>query len=169
MNLVMKKTTLSGIILAFLLSLIAPVMAQDSDVENKGLTYGNAVKEIFLQGSLDGNNLFMVLGFSDAKRIAGNALENAIDIENLRDIRRDVTEAGQDVVQSLWNRDHEGDMVDAIQSGAEFSSSQAKKILSNPLKSLKKIPAAYRAQFQDAREAYYETDNQILASVKYAG
>lgn len=170
MNTLMRTNTLIALLLGLLISAFAQVsIAQDSDIESGNRTYSNTVREIFLQGSLDGNNMFMVLGFEDAARIAGNALENAIDIENLRDIRRDVTEAGVDIVQGLWNREHEGDMVDAVGNGARFSSSQARKILANPLKSLKKIPQAYRTQLQNARAAYYETDNQILASVKYAG
>lgn len=169
MNTLIRTNALIVLLLGFILSALAPSWAQDSEVSKDKKSYADAVKEIFVQGSLDGNSLFMVLGFSDAVKIAGDSINHAIDIENLRDIRRDVVEAGSDVVQGLWNADHNGDMVDAVQNGAQFSSSQAKKILANPLRSLKKIPAAYRAQFQDARSAYYETDNQILASVKYAG
>tara|TARA_R110000868_G_scaffold61524_6_gene187022 strand:+ start:2635 stop:3861 length:1227 start_codon:yes stop_codon:yes gene_type:complete len=172
MNTLIKKQTLFSLLLGMLLTTLAPIaLAQesDSDVTSKGSRFGNTVREIFMQGSIDGNHMFMVLGFEDAAEIAGDAARNAIDIENLRDIRRDVQEAGSDVVQGLWNSDHDGDMVDAVRAGARFSSSQAKKILANPLKSLKKIPGAYKTQFQHAREAYYETDNQILASVQYAG
>lgn len=172
MNTLVKRQTLFALLLGLLMSLAAPLswaQEADSEVVSKGNNFGSTVKEIFLQGSIDGNSMFMVLGFEDAKEIAGDAVRNAVDIENLRDIRRDVQEAGSDVVQGLWNSEHEGDMVDAVQSGARFTSEQAKKILSSPLKSLAKIPGAYRTQFQQARRAYYETDNQILASAQYAG
>ena len=165
-----KLNTILALVLSFLfVSNSAWSQDSDSDVTSKGRTFGNTVKEIFMQGSIDGNSMFMVLGFERASEIAGNAARNAIDIENLRDIRRDAQDAGGDVVRGLWNSEHDGDMVDAVSSGARFSSSQAKKILANPLKSLAKIPNAYKTQFQHAREAYYETDNQILASVQYAG
>ena len=172
MNTLIKRQTLFSLLLGMLLTALTPMafaQESDSDVTSNGSRFGNTIREIFMQGSIDGNNMFMVLGFEDASKIAGDAIKNAIDIENLRDIRRDVQEAGTDVVQGLWNSDHDGDMVDALRAGAGFTSSQAKKILANPLKSLKKIPGAYKTQMQHARRAYYETDNQILASVQYAG
>ncbi len=170
----MMKTIKLNTILALVLSIFfvsnsAWSQENDSEVTSRGRVFGNTVKEIFMQGSIDGKNLFMVLGFERASEIVANAASNAIDIENLRDIRRDTTDATGDIVRGLWNSDHENDMVDAFSSGARFSSSQAKKILANPLKSLAKIPNAYKTQFQHARQSYYETDNQILASVQYAG
>jgi hypothetical protein len=165
--------TLVALLFSLILTLLTPAFAQEAQQESQAQVgtnkFGETVNEIFMQGSIDGNNMFLVLGFKDALEIAGDSLKNAVDIENLRDIRRDAVEAGRDVVQGLWNQNHDGDMVEAARAGAQFSSSQAKKILANPLKSLAKIPNAYRTQFQSARAAYYETDNQILASVKYAG
>lgn len=168
------KTKTHNTIFALILGLLfttnfAWAQDSDSDVTSRGQSFGNTVKEIFMQGSIDGNNMFLVLGFDQATDIAGDAIKNAIDIENLRDIRRDAQETGADVVRGLWNSEHDGDMVEAVTAGARFSSSQAKKILANPLKSLAKIPQAYKTQLQQARRSYYETDNQILASVQYAG
>ncbi len=164
--------TIIALLLGLLLSMLAPSLhaqERDSSLETTHSTYGDAVTEILLQGSLDGKSMFMVLGFNDAKRYAGESLRNAIDIENLRDISADIKEANDDVVQGLWNRQHEGDMVDAARRGARHTSAHARKILASPLKSLSKIPQSYRANFADAREVYYETDNQVLASMKYAG
>lgn len=167
--------TLIVLLLGVLLSLFTPVLRaqdeieSDSEAQVENQSYGDAVKEIFMQGSLDGNSMFLVLGFEDASAFAKKALKNAVDIENLRDIRRDIDEAALSVRGGAWNNQHEGDIVGAYDAGLSFSSKHAKKILSSPLKSLANIPKSYRANFELARAAYYETDNQVLASVKYAG
>jgi hypothetical protein len=83
-----------------------------------------------------------------------------------RDIRDEPTEAGRDLVE----------IDDALQAGAEFSKKMAinlkdqlPNVVRAPGKSLKKIPGAYRVNFDRARDAYYSTRSPAVGGLKYAG
>ncbi|MBT5093572.1 MAG: hypothetical protein HOM21_04985 [Halobacteriovoraceae bacterium] len=154
-----KNLTLS---VAMLFSIIA--------VENTAKAEGGypaAVKEIFLKGSLDGKRLFMVLGFEDAKTVFDKSLKEAVNLKDLRDIGEDIKDLPANF-KPIYNGG-EDDIQQHVGEAAEFSKKEAKQIFKAPFKTLQKIPQAYSVQMDRAREAYFETENQIAASVKYAG
>jgi hypothetical protein len=127
------------IILLLLLCLSFNLLAQESD--NSTL---DTVKEVFLKGSIDGDNMFMVLGTADGYKISKKMIEKAIKFDDLVDLGEDAE-----------------DVVDAAKG--------FQNVLKKPWKSLKKIPKSYKVNFNKAQEAYYSANNQVSGVVKYSG
>jgi hypothetical protein len=126
---------------------------------------GKTLKEIILKGSIDGDNVTMVYGLGEAwediKDLSGGSLqkEDFVDLASL-----------------VYNKDHDDDFVDAAKDGYEFSKASGnfarknvKEILTKPFKSLKKIPKSYQVNFDNAREAYYDSNNALAGVVKFTG
>ena len=111
---------------------------------NKKMTTIDTVKEVFLKGSIDGDSMFMVLGMQDGFEYSKEVMKDAIDMKDLADIGDDLKEVGEDV--------------------KEFD-----QVLKSPWKSIRKIPNAYKVDFERAQTAYYNTDGQISGVLKYSG
>jgi hypothetical protein len=104
----------------------------------------DTVKEVFLKGSIDGDSMFMVLGTADGYKISKEMMKDAINMNDLSDLGEDVKKIGK-------------------------AAKGFKEVISEPWKSLKEIPKAYKVDFEKAREAYYSADNQIAGVLKYSG
>jgi hypothetical protein len=115
------------------------LMAQEADSSTL-----DTVKEVFLKGSIDGDNMFMVLGTADGYKISKKMMEDAIKFDDLVDLKEDAADVGE-----------------ALKG--------FKNVIKKPWKSLKKIPKAYKVNFNKAQEAYYSADNQVSGVVKYSG
>lgn len=104
----------------------------------------DTVKEVFLKGSIDGDSMFMVLGTADGYSISKKMMKDAINMDDLAEY----AEEAQDI----------GDAAKTF-----------KNVIKKPWKSLKKIPEAYKVDFEKAQEAYYGADTQIAGVLKYSG
>jgi hypothetical protein len=111
---------------------------------NKEMTTIETVKEVFLKGSIDGDSMFMVLGMQDGFKDSKDVMKSAIDMKDLAYIGKDLKEVGQDL--------------------KEFDN-----IIKSPWKSIRKIPGAYKVDFERARSAYYNADGQVSGVLKYSG
>lgn len=111
---------------------------------NKKMTTIDTVKEVFLKGSIDGDSMFMVLGMQDGFEYSKEVMKEAINMEDLKNIGEDFQEVGND----LKDFDH---------------------VLKSPWKSIRKIPNAYKVDFERAQNAYYNADGQISGVLKYSG
>lgn len=147
----------------FLVKTFIMMMAMQS--ANAG--YGDAIKEIFMKGSINGQSMFMVLGFEKANKIFKKSMKEAIGIEELQKIGHSVVELKDDF-KPIYNGG-DNDLVEHVGKAAKMSKKFAKEIFKGPWRSLKKIPSAYEVSFDAAREAYYESGNEALGSLKYAG
>lgn len=130
---------------------------------------GKAIKEIFIKGSLDGDRLFMVLGMEQAREIAGNAMEHAVDIEELKDWSSDSARMIQNGAHRLWNSEHNGDVVDHVGDAARLSVETADDIFKWPWRSLSKIPGSFSVGLNDAREARASASNGMSGTLAYSG
>jgi hypothetical protein len=124
--------------------------------ESKGIL--QTAGEVFLKGSIDGKHMFMVLGMQDAAKATKEIIKWAVKGE-------DLVELGHDI----YNGEHRDDLVDAVRDGARVSRKVAPHILKAPWKSLKKIPNAYRVNFDRAQDAYYGSSNSAVGVLKYSG
>lgn len=137
----MSISKLSFLFLAMLLSLHSFAQTNDEDRAN---TTVDTIKEVFLKGSIDGDQMFMVLGMEKGTKISKKILETMINGDDLADIKDSAVSIGDAIV----------DMQD---------------IVKQPWKSLKKIPQSYKVDFERAQAAYYGADNQIAGVLKYSG
>jgi hypothetical protein len=138
--------------------------AQAADIE-----LGKALKEIFIKGSLDDDKLFMVLGMERAREIFGQAIQNAVDIEELKDWGRDSAAMLATQGRRTWNRNHDGDVVDHLGQAAQLSMETADDIYKWPWRSLKKIPNAFKVGMNDAREARANANNSVSGTLAFSG
>tara|TARA_R110002072_G_scaffold64203_5_gene159761 strand:+ start:103891 stop:105090 length:1200 start_codon:yes stop_codon:yes gene_type:complete len=162
----MKVLNVNIISLLLLILSFTPV---SSFAQGENDTFGKTIKEIFIKGSIDDNKLFLVLGLDKGSKVFKNGIKEAIDIERLARIGGDIAEDAGETGRLFYNKEHNGDLVDAVGAGVEFSIDRSKDIIAAPFKSLKKIPGAFSVSMQDAREAYYESENQMGGTLKYAG
>lgn len=157
----MIKSIFKILVLSLLLSVNSTVNAQD--------TIGQTIKEIFLKGSIDDNKLFLVVGLEKGSEILIDGAKNVVDLENIKEIGRDLNEDLGDYRTAIFNKEHEGDIVDAIKTGIEVSKETGKEIVNAPLQSLKKIPQAFKISMESAREGYYESESRMNGTLKYTG
>lgn len=104
----------------------------------------DTVKEVFLKGSIDGDKMFMVLGTSNGLEISKKMMKDAINMDDLLEVKDDI----QDIKETALN---------------------FQNIIKKPWKSLKKIPNAYKVDFEKAQDSYYSADSQISGVLKYSG
>ncbi|OFZ20018.1 MAG: hypothetical protein A2X94_11700 [Bdellovibrionales bacterium GWB1_55_8] len=147
---------------AFVLSLVALVLGQsanaladDSVFEDRPL---ETIKEVFLKGSIDGKNLFMVLGVEDALKINKEIAKWAVDADDLKELR-----------DHVYNKDHHNDAYDRVSGAGEFSKEMAPHILQAPWRTLKEIPKSYRVNFDRAQRGYLQAKNPVSGVLKYSG
>jgi hypothetical protein len=142
-----------------LLSILSTNNAQAADNIFK------TVKEVFLKGSIDGKNLFMVYGMKDMAKDMKESMSDAVRM-------KDIVKMGE----YFWDKHHDDDFVGAAKDGAEMTKEVAEHlptavagIAKYPWKSLKKIPGSYKISFDNARDSYYNSNNKIAGTLKYAG
>jgi hypothetical protein len=147
------------------LLLICMLMVMSFAANAQKANLGKTLKEIILKGSIDGDNVTMVYGLGEAwediKDLSGGSLkkEDFVDLGSL-----------------VYNKEHDDDYVDMVQDGyafskesGKFAKENVKEIVTKPFKSLKKIPKSYQINFDNAREAYYDSNNALAGVVKYTG
>lgn len=127
------------------------------------------VKEIFLKGSINDDSLFLVLGLEDAHDVSKNILKHAVDLETLKDIGGDTGRAIRNTGRQIYNRNHDGDIIDDISEAGKFTVENAENIFKTPWRSLSKIPGAHRAIMGQARDARANSTNEAAGLLKYSG
>jgi len=123
--------------------------------------------EIFLKGSIDGKHLFMVLGMEKALDASKDIAEWAIDKDGLRADGEEVADDFKEVSEDFDEAFKTG--VHFTKNGGELLKENAPEIWRAPWRSLKKIPGAYRVNFDRAQDAYYGSKNASVGALKYAG
>lgn len=160
----MHLTKRLSLALLTLLMTISFVPKAHADIE-----LGKALKEIFVKGSLDGDKLFMVLGMEKAREIFGRSMDQAVDIEELKDWSADSARMLSNQARRVWNSEHEGDAVDHLGRATRLSVETADDIFKWPWRSLKKIPGSFKVGMNDAREARANASNGITGTVAFSG
>jgi len=139
-----------------------PVPAEDTALGTIG--------EIFLKGSIDGKHMFLVLGMKKAVAATKDIAEWAIHKDGLQadghELAEDFREVGEDATEF---DDAFRNGVRFTQKGGEVLHGNAPEIWRAPWRSLRKIPGAYRVNFDRARDAYYGSKHASVGALKYAG
>ncbi len=130
---------------------------------------GKALKEIFIKGSLDDQKLFMVLGMEKAREIFGRSMDQAVDIEELKDWSSDSARMIANQRRRIWNSRHDGDSVDNLGRATRLSVETADDIFKWPWRSLKKIPGSFKVGMNDAREARASASNGLSGTIAFSG
>lgn len=148
------------ILFCFLALSLAKGFAQETDASAADYpsTLKDHVEEVFLQGSQDGDRVFMVLGFKQSLKLSKKVLQKTIKAEELRVIG-----------QRFNNEDHQNDFVDEFKAGREKSRSAFPEILKAPVRSFKKIPASFKVTIQQGEEAQDEAKTKVGGALKYSG
>ena len=155
---------------SLMLGLITMVMSLGfNPTAHADIELGKALKEIFVKGSLDGDKLFLVLGMEQAGRIFNSAMENAVDVEELKDFSEDAARAIRNQSQRVWNANHDGDVIDNVGRAARVSVESADDIFKWPWRSLSKIPGSFKVGLNDAREARANANNSVSGTLAYSG
>lgn len=149
--------------LAFLLLFGLQAFAQDNDTSDDNIA--QAVGEIFVKGSIDGKSLFMVYGFKDSISDIKSLGKNLVKMDELIDIG-----------QAVYDDGHDEDYINALQEGgkdtvklANSTADSAANIAKYPWKSLKRMKKSYEVSFDNAKDSYYHSSNQVAGAAKYAG
>ncbi len=149
---------------------------QEEQQQGFGKEFASTIKEVFVKGSIDGKDLFLVYGMGDGVELSKEIMDNAIDIDTLEEMGDDFVEGQQNAGSRIWNKEHDDDYVGYVKEGYELAEESlagagesAKRAFTRPWKSLQKIPQSYKLTFEQASDAYYNSDNQIAGAVKYAG
>lgn len=129
----------------------------------------STLKEIFLKGSINGDKLFMVLGFENGKEVFKDSLQAAIDIDDLRDLGSDTARTFSRTGKYVWNKEHDGDIIGNVGDAAKYSVENIPNIIQSPWKSLKKIPGSYKVSMQQARESRANASNSVFGATQFAG
>jgi hypothetical protein len=149
--------------LAFLMLFGLQAFAQDNNTSDDNVA--EAVGEIFVKGSIDGKSLFMVYGFQDSIRDIKGLAKNSVKMDELVDIG-----------QAVYDDGHDEDYIHALKEGgkdtakmAKATANSAKNIAKYPWKSLKRMKKSYEVSFDNAKDSYYHSSNQVAGAAKYAG
>jgi hypothetical protein len=125
---------------------------------------GATIKEIYMKGSIEGDNLTMVYGFEDMAEDVKEHIKNSVQVQDFEKLGKLIFNKGDD------------DYIEAVKEGAKETASVAKKlpkrfgnIFTKPWKSIKKIPGSYKVNFENATEAFYDANNRLSGAVKYTG
>lgn len=156
---------MKNLFLCFALLMTFTVQAQEVELIQ-------SLKEVIMKGTIDGDNVVMVYGLADSwddmKLLSKNSLYKD-DFINLGEL---VNTKGN----SYGDSGYVDDLADSAQRGFDWSKTSAKftkksfkKMFTRPWKSLKKIPRSYKVNFENAKEAYYDSNNALAGTVKYAG
>lgn len=160
----MHLTKRLSLALLTLIMSISFVPKAQADIE-----LGKALKEIFVKGSLDGDKLFMVLGMEKAREIFGRSMDQAIDIEELKDWSSDSARMIANQGRRVWNSNHDGDTIDHLGRATRLSVETADDIFKWPWRSLKKIPGSFQVGMNDAREARANASNGVAGTIAFSG
>ncbi len=148
--------------------MMAMLLTFVSSYSHSQQSLGATVSEIFMEGSIDGDNLRLVYGFKDMSKDVKEHIKKSVQV-------KDIKELGQLFYDKEGGHGRK-DFVGAFRRGikdtvhlAEEVPQTAKTIYQGPLKSLKQVPESYRINFENASEAFYESNNQLSGAVRYAG
>lgn len=159
-----------------MLSAVAQDKGQDSDNVQKDVS--QTIKEVFVKGSIDGKSLFLVYGMGDAINDSKELFEDAIELEDLKDIGVDAKEDLQTMGQRIYSKNDDShlDYADIIHDAPEVykdsmneAGKHAEQIIAAPWKSLKKIPESHKLTMEQAQDAYHSSDSKIGGALKYSG
>lgn len=162
----LKKLVATTLIFSVFSSIAAETPQKKTFAEDVGAT----IKEVFVKGSIDGKNLILVYGMGDALKDSQELMENAIDMEELKYIGEDAAEDFDRFKNRIYSKEDDdyvdyGDIFEEMDATTE----SAKKIVTAPWKSLKKIPQAYKLTFQQAQDAYHGSDSKVGGALKFGG
>lgn len=131
-----------------------------------------SLKEVIMKGSIDGDNVVMVYGLADSWDDMKHLSKNSLDKDDFINLGELINTKGN----SYGDSGYVDDYVDSAQRGFDWSKTSAKftkksfkKMFTRPWKSLKKIPRNYKVNFENAKKAYYDSNNVLAGTVKYAG
>jgi hypothetical protein len=131
-----------------------------------------SLKEVIMKGSIDGDNVVMVYGLADSWDDMKHLSKNSLDKDDFINLGELINTKGN----SYGDSSYVDDLADSAQRGFDWSKTSAKftkksfkKMFTRPWKSLKKIPRSYKVNFENAKEAYYDSNNVLAGTVKYAG
>lgn len=138
-----------------------------TNADNQGLP--GTIKEIYVNGSIEGDKLRAVYSLSDMSEDALADLKKVVQVQDLKELGALFHTAG--------DNDYEfNDYQDAVQLGAEASvdslkqlPKSLKKIITAPADSIGKIPGSYKVNFERAQDSFYNSNNVLAGTVKYAG
>jgi len=119
---------------------------------------GGVLGEVFLKGSIDGKNMFMVVGMKDAIEYSKEMIEHLA-------LEKDLKQLGRDI----YNKEHRDDAYDRYRDSIKVAENILPDLFKGPWKTIKKIPNAYKVNFERGQEAYYTTKNSVAGSLKYTG
>jgi len=118
----------------------------------------DVLSEVFLKGSIDGKHMFIVLGMKDAKNISKDLLRDVA-------LEKDLKELGHDI----YNKEHKDDAYGRYRDSIKSAEKYMPDLFKGPWKSLKKIPNAYRINFERADATYFNSRNPVSGALKYSG
>lgn len=131
-----------------------------------------SLKEVIMKGSIDGDNVVMVYGLADSWDDMKHLSKNSLDKDDFINLGELINTKDN----SYGDSGYVDDYVDSAQRGFDWSKTSAKftkksfkKMFTRPWKSLKKIPRSYKVNFENAKKAYYDSNNVLAGTVKYAG
>ncbi len=143
---------------------INPVVAEDAprQVQDEQ-TYGEVLKDIYLNGELDDRSIFMVLGFDQAKEFAGSIGKMITSKDDLKEAGVEVKDGVNEFVEIIKKNPQ------VVKSSYEYAKETLKEVITAPKDSLAKIPTAFKVSMNYAKAGYYESENEVIGGFKYAG
>lgn len=156
-----------NLIFVMIFSIISSFGVQAQEVELL-----KSLKEVILKGSIDGDNVVMVYGLADSWEDMKDLTKNSLKKDDFIDLGSLVHTEGNSYQDSGYVDDYADSMqrgFDWTKSSAKFTKKSFKNMFTRPWKSLKKIPKSYKVNFENASEAYYNSNNALAGAVKYTG
>lgn len=127
-------------------------------IEDLPSTLKDHVQEVFIKGTQDDDQVFMVLGFKKSLKLSQKILNKMVKLEELKKIG-----------DRFSNEDHQNDFVDEFKIGRDASREAIPEILKAPIRSIQKIGGSFKVTIQQGEEANQEARTKVGGALKYAG
>ncbi len=124
----------------------------------------SVIKEVFMKGSIDGKQMFMVLGMQDGFEVTKDIAEGIVTERELDWY----SHRAEKLADHIYD-DKKDNYAAATRKGVEAAEDLAPRILERPWRSLKEIPKSFKVNLDKGQDAYYNSKNGVAGAVKYSG